>query len=126
MNPLSAKAALWFGLALLLSLSANAWQFRNAGVVQGRNEGEAERADLSGQLAQTSQALAVSKALETQGHEDHSQLLVQLDAIAERGQQFRTVYRAAAAAKPLAANCAPGAERVQANNALLGPQQEAH
>lgn len=47
---------------------------------------------------------------------DHKELLKDLGEIAERGRTTKIVYAKAAAAKPLAAVCAPGAARINAVN----------
>ncbi|OBU67439.1 hypothetical protein A9K58_09675 [Stenotrophomonas maltophilia] len=52
---------------------------------------------------------------------DSDLLLQRLEAIAARGERTRTVYRAAAAAQPLPADCAPGQARGDAINQALGP-----
>jgi len=106
-------------LILLLSLSANAWlllklggaQEKAAGeiataVQRGRAEALSERADQLGQLVSLAEL-------------DRSLLLQDLIEIAERGRTARVVYRDRIASLPAPA-CAPGQERMDAVNALVG------
>lgn len=48
---------------------------------------------------------------------DHGELVADLAILTERGRKERVVYRNAAASKPLAQVCAPGAARINAVNA---------
>lgn len=79
------------------------------------------------EAAATARAITLQNTLEVtagiarQAQTDSAQLLQRLEAIAERGERTRTIYRAAAAAQPLPANCAPGQARVDAINQALGP-----
>lgn len=61
--------------------------------------------------------LQVAAKIAGEKQRDTKALLAELDAIAERGQRTRTVYKVAAAKAPLAEVCAPGAERMSAVNA---------
>lgn len=119
--PLKVVAAL--GLALILSLGANVWQLYRAGVAAGEAAGEREREVLAGDNALLRQREAVAAALAQQARLDGQGLLADLQSIAERGREVRVVYRAAAAAAPLAVGCAPGAGRMDAVNRGLGPQE---
>ncbi len=66
-------------------------------------------------------ALEVTAGIARHAQTDSAELLQRLEAIAARGERTRTIYRAAAAAQPLPANCAPGQARVDAINQALGP-----
>jgi hypothetical protein len=110
------------GLALALSLGANAWQLYRAGIASGEAAGAAERQQLADDNSDLRVREAVSLALAGQAADDNAGLVAQLDAIAERSRQVRIVYRTAAAAAPLAAGCAPGPERMDAVNQGLGPK----
>jgi len=70
------------------------------------------------------QALTATGEVAKQATKDSDQLLDRLEQIAQRGERTRVVYRDAAAAQPLAENCAPGQARVDAINEGLGPQSE--
>lgn len=99
-------------LALLASLSLNLWQWQRARTAPLRIENRALGA-----------ALTTVQALATDATRDNKALLVELDALIERGRTTRTVYRHAATKSPLPAQCAPGAERIQAINQGLGPSE---
>lgn len=61
--------------------------------------------------------LQVAANIASERKTDTQVLLQDLREIAERGKRVRTVYRKAAEKSPLAAICAPGAERIKAVNA---------
>lgn len=104
--------ALILALALLASLSLNLWQWERARTAPLRIENRALGA-----------ALTTVQALATDATRDNKALLVELDALVERGRTTRTVYRHAAAQAPLPAQCAPGSARIQAVNQGLGPSE---
>lgn len=77
-----------------------------------------------GRKVETAQAVAagfakaakVNRDIAETMTKDHGELVADLAIIVERGRKERVVYAKAAAAKPLAAVCAPGAARVNAVN----------
>lgn len=101
----------WLSLGLLLSLAANVWQWKRALTAPLREENKTLNDTLG-----TINRLASDAAEENRG------LTQELAVIVERGRTDRIVYRDAAAASPLAPNCAPGKARVEAINSILGPQ----
>jgi len=104
------KWVLILGAMLAASLWGNWHQFKQALTANLRIENKA-----------LTDALDVTTQLARERMRDDTQLLADLDAIATRGQQVRVVYRKAAAAKPLPAQCAPGQARIDAVNRGLGP-----
>lgn len=122
--PFTTKLIGGLSLALALSFGANILQLRSAWVGEGKAQGAAERETLQAQNQQLEQANAVNTAISSRAKVDNTALLDQLGAIADRAQQTHTVYRAAAAKAPLAADCAPGQERMDAVNSGLGPVKE--
>ena len=87
--------------ALLVSLGLNVWQWRHAASAQLRIENRA-----------LTTALSTLTAVANDARRDNAALVIELDALVERGREARVVYRRAAAQTPLAAVCAPGAARV--------------
>lgn len=98
--------------ALMLSVGLNVWQWRRAVTAPLRLENRALGA-----------ALTTVNALAKDAARDNTALLSELDALVERGRTARTVYRRVAAQAPLPAQCAPGADRIQAVNQGLGPSE---
>lgn len=96
----------YLAIALGLSLYGNYWQWKRAITANLR----AENADLT-------KTVDTVRAIASGAQADQTKLLDRLAAIAERGERQRIVYRQAAAASPLDANCAPGAARMEAVNA---------
>ena len=112
---LSAWWAAWKWVAILgVLLLASAW----LNVVQYGNRRAAAEQARAETLADT---LKITSAIAGDAKADSEQLLKRLEAIADRGQRVKNIYRAAAAAEPLPANCAPGQARVDAINQALGP-----
>lgn len=110
--------AAWKWVLLLAALLAmSVWL--NVHQYGSRREAAAE-----GRSKAYAQALTETSAIAKQASKDSDQLLDRLEQIAARGERTRVVYRDAAAAQPLAENCAPGQARVDAINAGLGPQSE--
>ncbi|MGO1073591.1 hypothetical protein [Lysobacter sp. CA199] len=110
-----AMAGRWtlvLALALLASLSLNLWQWERARTAPLRIENRTLGA-----------ALTTVQALATDATRDNKALLIELDALVERGRATRTVYRHAASQAPLPTQCAPGAARIQAVNQGLGPSE---
>lgn len=118
----SGKIIAGLGLALALSLGANAWQLYRTGVVSGEAAGAAERQKLVDDNSDLRVREAVSLTLAGQAADDNAGLIAQLDAIAERSRQVRIVYRNAANGAPLPDGCGPGAQRMDAVNQGLGPK----
>lgn len=111
---LRARAAAWWSawqfvaylsLGLLLSLAANLWQLKRAITAPLRAENKA-----------MADSLGTISALAKRRTRDDTHLLGQLEQIAERGQQTRTIYLKAAKATPLPQQCAPGQARIDAVN----------
>lgn len=112
---LGAWWAAWKWVAILgVLLLASAW----LNVVQYGNRRAAEAQARAEALSDT---LKITAAIAGDAKADSALLLKRLEGIADRGERVRTVYRAAAAAQPLPANCAPGQARVDAINQALGP-----
>lgn len=100
--------------ALAASAWLNVWQWKRAISAPLRAENRA-----------LSEALETQNGLARDARRDNVQLLERLEAIADRGQRTRTIYRNAAASAPLAQACAPGAARIEAVNQALGPSSAA-
>ncbi|MBN4984278.1 hypothetical protein JY440_13975 [Stenotrophomonas maltophilia] len=86
-----------------------------------RQYGDRREAAAAARAAALEDTLKVTAGIARQAQTDSAELLQRLEAIAARGERTRTIYRAAAAAQPLPANCAPGQARVNAINQALGP-----
>jgi hypothetical protein len=106
-------------LALVLSLSLNAWQLHRHGQATGKAEGELQAAVERGRAEALAERADQMTRLATLAEEDRSAVLQDLERIAERGRTARLVYRDAIEKLP-AASCAPGRERMDAVNALVG------
>lgn len=104
-------------LLLVLLLAMSVW-------LNVRQYGDKREAAAQARAQAYAEALATTAGIAKDAKKDSGQLLERLDAIAQRGERTRVVYQKAAAAQPLAANCAPGQARVDAINAGLGPQPE--
>lgn len=107
------------GLTLLLSLSGNAWLLQRLGAAQEKAAGEIATAVQRGRaeaLAERADQLAQLVSL---AELDRSMLVQDLLSIAERARTSRVVYRDRIASLP-APECAPGQERMEAVNALVG------
>lgn len=111
----AAVARHWLLLALPLLLASavlNVWQWKRAVTAPLRARNEA-----------LGTALTTARGLASDASRDNARLMSELDALVERGRRTRVVYRRAAAGAPLPAQCAPGAERIQAINQGLGPSE---
>ncbi|HGM7308204.1 TPA: hypothetical protein ACKP7U_000821 [Stenotrophomonas maltophilia] len=86
-----------------------------------RQYGDRREAAAAARAAALEDTLDVTAGIARQARTDSAELLQRLEVIAARGERTRTIYRAAAAAQPLPANCAPGQARVDAINQALGP-----
>ena len=107
--------------AFAVSMLLNIGLLFHAGKQWGEAKAEAKLEDTREQLANANASLAASRALAGVAESDRLDVLDRLDAIAERAQRERVVYKTVAAKAPLAPNCAPGAERINAVNGMLGP-----
>lgn len=126
MNPLSwglqTKAIVLLSLALAGSLAVNAVQLKSAWVGYGKRLGEANLAQVKGELDGFKVTDKINTAIAGQKSLDTTALLASLDEIAQRGQQTHTIYLRAKAKAPLPAACFPGQERMDAVNAGLSGQ----
>lgn len=107
------------GLTLLLSLSGNAWLLQRLGAAQEKAAGEIATAVQRGRAEALSERADQLAQLVSLAELDRSVLLMELTEIAERSRKVRPVYRDAIAKLP-ALSCAPGQERMDAVNALVG------
>lgn len=107
------KVSIVIAALLAASLYANYVQWRLAVTAELR----VENRELKGALDTINQ-LAVDR------NADQAALLARMEAIADRAERTKTVYRMAAASMPLASDCMLGTERVDAINSGLGPQTE--
>jgi len=114
-SAISAWWASWKWVAILAGLLAmSLW-------LNVRQYGDRREAAAAARAAALEDTLKVTAGIARQAQTDSAELLQRLEAIAARGERTRTIYRAAAAAQPLPANCAPGQARVNAINQALGP-----
>lgn len=127
MNPfgLSTKLALIFGFLLLVSLGGNIELARRMWMQQQKDVDAAQLAKTAAERDGLKLSARVNGAIAEQKGLDTTALLADLHGIAEAARPVRVVYRSAAHATPLAANCAPGAPRVGAVNDYLGPRNPA-
>lgn len=100
---------------LLASVVLNVWQWKRAVTAPLRAQNQA-----------LGTALTTARGLASDASRDNARLVSDLDALVERGRRTRVVFRHAAASAPLPAQCAPGAERIQAINQGLGPSEPIH
>lgn len=123
-SSISARLADWWSAwqlvaylaaALGLSLYANYWQWKRAVTADLRQDNKA--------LTETLDAVNV---IAKQAAIDGKANLDALAKIAERGRTTRIVYRQAAVADPLPAQCAPGQARMDAvNSGIPRPKGQA-
>lgn len=114
-SAISAWWAAWKWVAILAGLLAmSLW-------LNVRQYGDRREAAAAARAAALEDTLDVTAGIARQARTDSAELLQRLEVIAARGERTRTIYRAAAAAQPLPANCAPGQARVDAINQALGP-----
>lgn len=121
LSPLALKPIAILSIALGVSLLANVGFLYFA----GRSAGKAASAEtiqtLETNLASAQQTNAVGAALAKARDEQRASLLAAVNDIAAEGVRTNTIYKTIAVANPLAANCAPGKERIDTvNNALKG------
>lgn len=105
-------------LALLLSLGGNLWQWRASAAAEARREGEIATAIEQGKRLAAEELAETERKLAEFSLGDRDAILAELNEIAQKAQATRTVYRDRIREIP-AATCAPGAERMEAANALL-------
>ena len=122
-NLAAAKPLLAVTGLLLASLAVNVWQLH--GRIEAAAECRAQREAAAATGEERGRRLAAEETADRTAKvaaaavRDRDQLLADLRAIADRGQQTRTVYRDRIREIP-AATCAPGAERMDAANAAIG------
>jgi hypothetical protein len=111
---------------LLASLAGNALQLH--GRIEASAECRAQREAAAATAQERGRRLAAEETANRTAQvaaaavEEREKLLADLRAIADRGQQTRTVYRDRIREIP-AATCAPGAERMDAANSAIGGAQ---
>ncbi len=110
------------GSTLLLSLSANAWLLLNLGAAREKAEGEIATAVQRGRADALGERADQMTRLATLAEQDRSDVLQELERIAESGQKARVVYRDRIALLPAPA-CAPGQERMDAVNTLVSGRE---
>lgn len=96
----------------LLSITLNVWQWKRA-----------ITAPLRAEVAMHEDAARKAEQLLTDGQARERRWLDAGDQVAGTLQRAGKDYKRAVAERPLAPQCAPGAERVQAVNAALGKPQ---
>lgn len=106
--------------ALAVSVPLNLYQLHRAGIKSTEADHAVEMQRAEAAIAGLENTIKLNELLAGQRIADHATLLGTLEAIAERGQKTRTVWRQAEAA-PLADGCGPGQARIDAVNAHLGP-----
>jgi hypothetical protein len=113
-----AKLLAGLGLALALSLGGNALQLFRAGVASGEAKNTSKLEQLQRENAGLAKAHAINETLAGQRNIERTEILGELELIAERARPVKFVYREAA---PLALGCAPGQGRMDAvNRGLAG------
>lgn len=105
-------------LALALSIFGNLWQWRSSSAAEARREGEIATAIEQGKRLAAEEHAETERKLAEFNLEDRDAILAELNEIARKAQDTRTVYRTKIEQIP-AATCAPGAERMAAVNELL-------
>lgn len=109
------------GSTLLLSLSTNAWLLLKLGGAQEKAEGEIATAVQRGRAEALAERADQLGRLVSLAELDQAALMQDMREIAERARVARVVYRDRINALP-APECAPGQERMDAVNALVGGQ----
>lgn len=107
------------GLSLLANVFGLYWMGRQSGAAEKAQQVEA----LQGQVNGFERAAAVNSALADRSDKQRYALLDELSSIADRAQNTKIIYRAAAAAAPLPTGCEPGQARMEAVNTGLGPKE---
>jgi len=106
-------------LTLLVSLSANAWLLQRLGAAKEKAAGEITTAVQRGRAEALEERADQLSQLVSLAELDRSLLIQDLIEIAERSRKVRPIYRDAIAQLP-PLTCAPGQERMDAVNALVG------
>lgn len=105
----SAQYLVILAVLLAVSITINFWQLKRAWTAPLRAENKA-----------LSDAQRTAEQLITDGQAREQKLLDAADTVAGTMQQAGKDYRRAIAQRPLAAQCAPGQERMDAVNKALG------
>jgi outer membrane lipoprotein-sorting protein len=106
---------------LLLSTFLNVWFLYSAGKHSGEAKAAAQVTALQAKVTGYEVTATVNTELAKRAETLNMSVLNELEVIAERARETKVVYKDAARRAPLASNCAPGAERVNAVNLTLGP-----
>lgn len=106
---------------LIASLAVNVVLVWNAGRMGAKAEAASTIAEKDTTIARLQGTIRVNTALANAAATDHTALLTDLQAIADRGQQVRVKWRTQTipALAPLDPGCAPGTARQAAFNALI-------
>jgi hypothetical protein len=105
----SAQYLVILAVLLLASIALNFWQLKRAWTAPARAENAALK-----------EAQSISEKLIADGQERERKWLDAGDTVAGQLSQASKDYRRAIAQRPLAAQCAPGQERMDAVNKALG------
>jgi hypothetical protein len=103
----------YLSVVLAASLYGNVWQWKRA-----------ITAPLRDQVAELEQAQETAGQLIEDGQVRERGLLEAIDTATQNARKAGRDYRAAAAARPIDPQCAPGQARVDAVNRALGAQPE--
>ena len=117
-------AALIATAVLLASLSGWLWLSKRDAIrdCASTRESEIALAVEQGRTQAVQESLGRASVAATLAQQDNQALIADLSAIAARARETRTVYRDRVSTIP-AATCAPGAERIDAVNALVRGEQ---
>jgi hypothetical protein len=105
-------------VALLLSLGVNLLQWRAAAVAVADREAALTLGEERGRRLAADEAVGRASLVATLAQSDNLLLIAELHRIAQAGRERVTVYRERVGALP-APDCAPGADRMAAVNALV-------
>lgn len=106
-------------LILLLSLSANAWLLQRLGAAREKAAGEIAEAVQRGRADALAERADQMTRLATLAEIDRADVLRQIEAIAASSNKATVIYRDRIREIP-AATCAPGQDRIDAANAMIG------
>jgi hypothetical protein len=106
---------------LVLSLAVNVGFVFSAGYNAAKHAADGKLAEKDTTIARLQGTVRVNSALAERAATDHTALLTDLQAIATRGQETRTVWRTRTVPTftALPGGCAPGQERQDAVNVLI-------
>lgn len=120
---LGLKPLVVLGALCIVSAGANLWQWRASALDRAAcaadRQREVEVAIEQGRRQAAEETATRASLIATLAQADNSALLAELAGIADRGRKIRVVYRDRIRELP-APTCAPGAERMDAVNGLLG------